>query len=129
MDVSSVQAKPQTRVAVSKPKPHPSQPNKVSHPLASTQRTRTVPPPPEMRRVCDNPSFPAQLVLGLKEGECPAVRTAVARQCMRNESGSGTKPMSMTVITVRENQEGDSSFDVSLNVVANTLEEAMKVYD
>ena len=148
MDVSFFQeeAPPQTRAAAPKPKLQPPQPNTALRPPAPTQRTRTGPPPLGMRRA---PQFqPSQYSSsqGSKSVTVPRFKPPLlANGGTPNKSRSGTKPTTMTSskppprgktikvamveTAARRTQDADSSFDVSFDVDADALEEAMKAYD
>lgn len=150
MDVSFIQAElppPQTRVAAPKPKPRPPQPDTVLRPPAPTQRTRVGPPPLGMRRVPQPQASQYGSSQGSKGVTVPRFKPPLLANGAgtTNKSGSGTKPATTTSsrppprgvatkvavakTTVRGGQDADSSFDVSFDVDADALEEAMKAYD
>lgn len=150
MDVSFFQPEPppQTRALAPKPKPQPPQLNTASHSSASTQRTRTGPPPLGMRRApLLQPSqfsssqgskgatvarFKPPLLTNARGGTAnktvsgtKLAATASSKPPSRNGGGKvavGTK-------AAQESRDPDSSFDVSFDMDVDALEEAMKAYD
>ncbi|KAF8438167.1 hypothetical protein L210DRAFT_3761710 [Boletus edulis BED1] len=135
---------PQARVPVPKPKPQPSQPTR---PPVSTQRSRTGPPPLGMRRAPQLQPSQYNSTQGPKSVSVPRFKPPLLANAggTTNKHGSGTKPaatatssraplrgatqLAVAEIAARTSQDPDSSFDVSFDVDADALEEAMKAYD
>ncbi|KAH0826561.1 hypothetical protein J3R83DRAFT_4915 [Lanmaoa asiatica] len=149
MDVSFFQADPPPQNCIAAPKsiPHPPQPNTASRPPAPTQRTRTGPPPLGMRRPSQLQATQYSSSQGSKGVTVPRFKPPLLANATRsmNKSGSGTKLATTTSsrppprggatkataveMVARGCEDADSSFDVSFEMDADALEEAMKAYD
>ena len=138
---------PATRDPAPKSKPHPPPPSTMSRPPAPTQRTRTGPPPLGMRRAPQPQSSQYGSTQASKGTTVPRFKPPLlANARTSNKGGSGIKPATVTtgssgppprggvtrvpvVEAVPASQDADSSFDLSFDVDADALEEAMKAYD
>lgn len=146
MDVSFFRPEPapQTRVPAPKPKPQPPQPTRPSVP---TQRARAGPPPLGMRRAPQLQPPQSSSTQGSKGATVPRFKPPLLAYASgsTHKNGSGSKPATtasssrpprgsaakakVVETTAQTSQDPDSSFDISFDVDADALEEAMKAYD
>ncbi|KAI9567456.1 hypothetical protein HD554DRAFT_2039505 [Boletus coccyginus] len=149
MDVSFFKPDPppQTHVAVPKPKLQPPHPNSASRLPTATPRSRAGPPPLGMRRAPHLQPSQYSSTQGSKGVTRPRFKPPLLANAggATNQSGGGSKPAATTsskrpprggatklpvaAVAARTGQDADSSFDVSFDVDADALEEAMKAYD